>query len=293
MNEISKSVIDDAEAFAAAGSSLEETLLVLRTLDTDSFGLLLLDMPNSRWPALSALLPAAAPEDVERHLTGAAGRSLLGRSVSFIRTTAHHFLRQTGRSLSGARVLDFGFGYGRLTRLMLRYCDPGQIYGCDPAPRSLDWATQHRLPGNFAASDTLPKTLPFGSLLFDLVYSFSVFTHLSQEATCIALDSLASRLSPNGMMVITIRPIEFWHLQTAIPEEGRANLIADHSRFGFAFRPHAASTPHYGDTSVSVGWLRTAVPRMIVVGWDWLMNDPNHIVIFMTPSWGFSGRVPT
>ena len=175
MLKLAEEIIDDAERAAQRGASLEGALAVLRGLDIDNFGLLLLGMPDPRWPALSVLLPAASTEEMDRHLTGDTGVSLLLKSTRFMRALEADFLRYTGRSLLGVRVLDYGYGYGRLTRLMLKYTDPVSIYGCDVAQRSLDWASQLRLPGQYALIDEAPTSLPFAPGSFDLIYAVSAF----------------------------------------------------------------------------------------------------------------------
>jgi SAM-dependent methyltransferase len=84
--------------------------------------------------------------------------------------------------LADARVLDFGFGYGRHLRAMVYFTDPKNLYGCDPWPPSLARCHEDSLFGHLAASQFLPIDLPFLGT-FDLIYAFSVFTHLLARAT--------------------------------------------------------------------------------------------------------------
>src|SRR4029077_744564 len=44
----------------------------------------------------------------------------------------------------------------------------------------------------------------------DLIYAFSVFTHLSERAAIMALTTLRRYVARGGLFVITIRPKEYW-----------------------------------------------------------------------------------
>lgn len=283
MIDIAAAFVDNAERRAAAGASLEQVLPHLRAIDIDSFGALLLNMPDPRWPALSALLPPAPTEQMNRHLTGDHGVTLLQKSVRFIRSLEHNTLVHTGRPLSAARILDYGFGFGRLTRLLLHHVNPAAIFGCDVAPRSLDWVEEYRLPGQYALIDEQPTTLPFPDTNFDVIYAFSVFTHLSERVTRAAIAVLIDALAPTGLLALTIRPAGFWNVGAGtLSPEDIARKIADHTEKGFAFAP---MNTDFGMTSISLGWLRAAFPELDMVGYDWSSNDAQQVVVYLRPNW--------
>jgi SAM-dependent methyltransferase len=271
-----------AEELAQRGADLVEVLRWLRALDMDNFAVLLESIPDGRWPALSALLPTTVPVETQRHLTGDSGRSLLSKSIRFVRTVEHHYVRHTGRPLANQRILDFGFGYGRLARLMLKFTDPENLYGCDPAPRSLDWATAHQLPGHFATSQSVLGELPFTGVAFNLIYAFSVFTHLSREATSAAIRVLSQALQSDGLLVVTIRPADYWNNHAKLQDEERLALTAEHRHSGFSFSPMTSS---YGDTTISLEWIRAEFPAIDIVGYDWSLGDPQQIVVLLRPNW--------
>jgi SAM-dependent methyltransferase len=79
---------------------------------------------------------------------------------------------------SGKRVLDFGCGTGRSIAQFEREAASGEFWGCDIDGDSIAWASEHLSPPfRFAKNETLPP-LRFADGTFDLVYGFSVFTHL-------------------------------------------------------------------------------------------------------------------
>jgi hypothetical protein len=103
-------------------------------------------------------------------------------------------------------------------------CDPAaDLYGCDPWDRSIDLGKQDGLTVNLALSEYLPTHLPFTER-FHLIYAFSVFTHLSLRATRQCLDTLHGYIGENGVLVITIRPVEYWAADPNASQAEREHL---------------------------------------------------------------------
>jgi hypothetical protein len=72
-----------------------------------------------------------------------------------------------------------------------------------------NFARRVNLPGHLAVSGYLPTSLAVGDLTFDLIFAFSVFTHLSLRATGQALRPLRKYIRPTGLLVVTVRPIDY------------------------------------------------------------------------------------
>jgi 2-polyprenyl-3-methyl-5-hydroxy-6-metoxy-1,4-benzoquinol methylase len=115
----------------------------------------------------------------------------------------------TNSDISMAKVLDFVCGWGRLIRLLYKLTSVDNIYGVDPWDRSIEICTNDGVKGNLALSEYVPETLPFDEQ-FDLIFAFSVFTHLSEKTTYKVLSTLRNYISKDGLLVITIRPREHW-----------------------------------------------------------------------------------
>src|SRR5207245_83916 len=142
---------------------------------------------------------------------GATGLDLLGQSKGFYGKVKERFAAHSTLALADARVLDFGCGWGRLTRFFSRDVAPGSLYGCDPVEDILDVCRRTRVPAVLARSPFVPERLPF-SERFDLVFSFSVFTHLSEDAHEHCLRAIHDSLAPGGILIVTIRPPAYLEL---------------------------------------------------------------------------------
>jgi len=286
MFSYAKNVVEMAEAAVESGG-VAGALTTLRQLPLDDFGEVFISLPNPALPNLSSALPRMAAEQTQVNWTGSSGIVLLRQTDTFVRLLAHNYESLSGRKLPSSRILDFGCGYGRIMRALYYFADPENLYGCDPWDISIDICKEDGVLGHFAISDYLPKSLPFEGK-FDLIYAFSVFTHLSERATTACLTTMADALAPGGVAAITIRPVEYWDFDQRFNDEERKALVANHNDTGFAFSPHNRSAVDgdvtYGDTSMTFEYLRSVEPRLHIRKVERTFDDPFQIVVFMTAS---------
>jgi SAM-dependent methyltransferase len=247
------------------------------------FGKLLLDVPL-KYPNIKAFFPSMASEEVQNNWTGTNGESLLNQSLAFIKTMALGYTLITGNKIENASVLDYGCGWGRLIRLLYKYVSVKNIYGVDPWDESIKICNQNGVKGNLAISEYVPVSLPF-ERQFDLIFAFSVFTHLSEKTTYTVLNTLRNYISPEGLLVITIRPKEYWGVyQNGSLESGMMKM---HEKNGFAFTPHSRPPVDgdvtYGDTSMTLDYLANKFPQWKVELVEWNEIDMYQVVLFLKP----------
>lgn len=281
-------VLHRAEAIAAT-RPVDEVLAELRELCLWDFSFLLLSMPLAEWPNLSRLLPRMATEEVQNSWTGESGARLLSTTLDFVRIMSVHFTRLRRRPLDGIRVMDFGCGYGRIMRPMYYFTEPSLIYGIDPWDKSLAICREDGVLGHLEQSEYLPVSLPAPEGEFDLIYSYSVFTHTSLEATTAALTVLRRYIAPGGLLVLTTRPIEYWNIGSLREKPGfnADRQLAEHRENGFSFFPsnwnmQADGKSIFGDTSIDPGWISRTFPQWVVRGYDRGI-DTFQTLICLTP----------
>lgn len=269
----------------ARRGDLDSTLAALRRLTLEEFGLLHLQFPAEDLPHLSSLLPLVTPDEVQQEWTGGAGESLLRSSLAFMTSVAASYGAVTRRSIADAKVLDFGCGWARLLRLAPYYIAPENLYGCDAWKVSLDHARAARPLAKLALSAVYPEDLPFSGVTFDVIYAFSVFTHLSARAAEAALGAFRRRISPEGLAIITIRPPEFWPFITERRNIDYSALSKVHEATGFAFVPANSqeADPAYGDTSISEGYITARFPEWEIVQMGRHTIDPYQVIVCLRP----------
>lgn len=259
--------------------------LLLNRLPLEMFARLQLDRVP-QYSALNAWLPQMASDQIQRDWTGQWGHGLLTQSIDFISTVVRQHLLLGGKSMAKSQVLDFGCGWGRLMRLLIKFTPASQLYGVDPWQASLDACTACDLPGTYLLSDYLPRTLPApADISFDLIIAFSVFTHLSEKATTLALNALAGKLNDNGTLAITIRPAQYWHGNVILSKDQKKCYVDKHEQDGFVFLPHEREKIEgevtYGDTSISLSWLESVCEKLQIKALEWNRSDPQQIIVLM------------
>jgi len=165
---------------------------------------LLLGRRYTSYPSILETLPQTPDPALQDRLDGAHGLTLLARSLAFYRHVLTMQSRHGTGELPTARILDFGCGWGRLTRFFCRDVEPGCLHGCDPAEDLLEICRRSRLPAVLHSTGPAPDGLPEKEL--DLVYASSAFTRPSAESAAAGLEALRDALNPGGLLILAIRP---------------------------------------------------------------------------------------
>jgi SAM-dependent methyltransferase len=160
------------------------------------------------------------------------------------------FLRQTGRNPEDLTLLDFACGYGRITRFLASMFKEVRCSDLDQS--MLDFNRE-----NFEVEGFLSALSPDGVAWpedqFDVVFSFSLFTHLPETTWDDWFWCLFDRVKPNGLFVVTTRP---------------ATLARRSEGFGendtFAFTPRNETRGRidvdcYGSTTVSTAYVDSVI----------------------------------
>ncbi len=116
-------------------------------------------------------------------------------------------LRAIKRCLLHARVgdpqclLDFGCGWGRVTRFLRASFPDAEITGCDVAAAAVQFnhATFGSVP--LQSNHDISKLKFPGE--YDLIWSGSVITHITEDNCVALLKHFENALAPNGLMVFT------------------------------------------------------------------------------------------
>jgi SAM-dependent methyltransferase len=280
------------DAACAQGDRAEQYAL-FRDLDDDLWAMLLTQQ-YQLYPHIRALLPSMPEPGLQELWNGRSGMALASQSNSFYGKLRRCYERHAERPLSRACVLDFGCGWGRLTRYLARDVAPGRLYGCDPVEGILDVCRANRVAATVARSEFLPERLPFDER-FDLAFAFSVFTHLSEAAHEQCLLALHRSMQPGGILIVTIRPpayLEYCEpmrpLLHARGTDERVSLAGPR----FLFVPHPAAPAHpqsrgdgaidYGETVITLPYLRERwSPLFELLEVNLLLDDPHQVMVTM------------
>jgi SAM-dependent methyltransferase len=101
----------------------------------------------------------------------------------------------------GQAILDFGCGCGRVTRYW-RGTTAARIFGTDYNQQLIQWC-QRNLPFAEFSLNQLAPPLSYKDDAFDLIYGFSVFTHLTEDLQLPWMRELTRVLKPGGHLLFS------------------------------------------------------------------------------------------
>ena len=250
----------------------------------DVFGALLLDVPE-QYKNIKNYFPTMPADKIQSSWAGNSGIALLVQTCSFVKDLMFNYLSMKEIDLYETNILDYGCGWGRMIRLLYKYFPYTNIYGVDAWDQSLDICRNNNLLGNLSIVDYLPNNLPFQDIKFDLIISFSVFTHLSRKCQQSVLSVLRKRITDNGLLALSIRLKQYWSIRkdlNNIPE-----IIREHDRTGFAFVPHNRPPINgditYGDASMTMDYIHREFKDWKIVNTSWSLNDQHQFVVYLQP----------
>ncbi len=116
-----------------------------------------------------------------------------------------HYAERHGKPFEAAeRIMDFGCGTSRVLRYMVEFVDGPEFYGSEVFRESVEWGRTAFPEVIYIHQDSSPP-LQLDSSFFDIIYAFSIFSHLSEEAHCLWLNELHRLLRPGGLLLLTIQ----------------------------------------------------------------------------------------
>jgi SAM-dependent methyltransferase len=124
-------------------------------------------------------------------------------------------------------LLDFGCGCGRVLRHWSRLTET-RVCGCDVDPRMIAWCRENLPLAEVTVNATSPP-LSYDDATFDLVYAFSVFTHLTEDAQHAWMAELRRVLRPGGYLLFSTLGAHYASLdrlsQPELEAFGRGELV--------------------------------------------------------------------
>ena len=107
-------------------------------------------------------------------------------------------------------VLDFGCGWGRITQLLALYFKPEHIVGCDVLEQAIAEVVRNGVQATFHQVEPWPPS-GFKDDSMDFIFSYSVFSHLSEDNSYSWIREFYRILRPGGIAFLTTRHRDFFN----------------------------------------------------------------------------------
>ena len=148
--------------------------------------------------------PPNPPEIIQSNFVGASYVNAYAEAASFVRVADEWSRKHRGVGLADAsQVIDFGAGWGRISRMLLARLAPAKLYALD-VDLEMTALVNATLPGvNALTVAPFPPTALRDGMAEDIL-AFSVFSHLSPDAHAAWAGEFGRLVPCSGMVFLTL-----------------------------------------------------------------------------------------
>ena len=180
--------------------------------------------------SLRGYLPAMPPEELQVRFTGGHGEQTLREAFNF-----YQVVSQAASSSRPKVAMDFGCGWVRITRFFIKDFKKDSLFGVDPLSEVIEASRTTNPWATFEEIDLYPPIrLPSSSL--DLIFAFSVFSHLTEDVHLQWIEEFARLLRSGGTLVVTTRERDFIlecaRIREAEPDPTKINPLRTYATMG-------------------------------------------------------------
>lgn len=236
---------------------------------SDDFWFWLFTNGYDQHAAVRELLPGMPDTQTQLNFTGRSGHSALSDGFA-IYQLIKKLSNQYARDVNDAQaILDFGCGWGRIIRFFSKDLDESKIFGIDCYDEMITLCRSQNIRANFQTINPMPPT-NFSEGMFDLIYLYSVFSHLSEEAHLAWIQEFSRILKPGGIVIASTRPRSFieycvkvakkkdipnWERGTAVSFTNHQDALRDYDAGKFIHCPTGGGgvldKSFFGETCIS------------------------------------------
>ncbi len=170
--------------------------------------------------------------------------------------TLKDLCQQSG--LQPKNILDFGSGYGRVSRFLPEQFPSARIVVSEVKEQALAFQKQHF---GFSGEAHSQASASLKAEHFDLIFALSVFTHLPETAFINWLEKLIALLNPEGILIFTFNNGNDPKFRESFTNQNFSyQRASEDSKFSFV-SDSLKDTQEYGNTFISHQFLERLLKR--------------------------------
>lgn len=147
-------------------------------------------------------MPKFPDENTQKLFTSLSGEKAIKEAFDFFKIAKNQSKKLQIPFNKNSKFLDFGSGWGRISRCFLKDLNSENMFGIDVFAYIVECCKKVMPYGNFSVCDFSPPT-DFNNDTFDIIVSYSVFSHLPEDLHLKWIQEFSRILKPNGILVVT------------------------------------------------------------------------------------------
>lgn len=144
------------------------------------------------------------------------------------------------------RILDFGCGWGRIARFFFKDVARENFFGVDIDPDMISFCTSAMQYGVYTAVQPEPP-MAFESGTLDVIFAYSVFSHLAEPVALKWIEEFARVLKPNGVLLATTQGSAFLDFCKSLQGQEGTLEFGWHQALAKSFIPIEKSKEEYAE----------------------------------------------
>ena len=195
--------------------------------------------------------PGFPSQEIQEQFGGSSFEHTLREAFRFYVEVKSYALKIGNKLAPSKTILDFGCGWGRITRFFLKDIYATNIHAIDVDPLIVE-VTKQIIPGINVEPCNPSPPLNYENNSMDYVIAYSVFSHLAENVQIEWIREFSRILKPNGLLVVTTHSRNFldfcksligqehesnWHKALATAFEDIESVKKQYDEGNFIFSP--------------------------------------------------------
>jgi 2-polyprenyl-3-methyl-5-hydroxy-6-metoxy-1,4-benzoquinol methylase len=147
-------------------------------------------------------MPGFPSEDIQKQFVGSTREHALREGYVFFQLIKR-YCESLGVPVGpNTRVLDFGCGWGRISRFFFKDIESENFYGVDVDSEMISLCKSSMPCGTYSTVSPEPP-MAFDNNSLDVIFAYSVFSHLAEPVALAWIKEFTRVLKPNGILLAT------------------------------------------------------------------------------------------
>ena len=167
-------------------------------------------------------MPGFPSEEIQRQFVGSTKEQALREGFNFYQRVKNYCRLYSVPINPDTRVLDFGCGWGRISRFFFKDIASDNFYGVDVDADMVSFC-QSAMPSGIYSTVSPEPPMDFANNSFDVIFAYSVFSHLAEHVAIAWIKEFSRVLKPQGILLATTQGRSFLDYCKSL-QENKGNL---------------------------------------------------------------------